>query len=64
MAAFVEFAKKHKVTFSPITSKLLCFNASNAVTPHIKVNGQQVSVVHKDKHFGDYIFDSVQKAYT
>ena len=45
-----EFAKKHQITFNPTKSKLLCFNASNAVTSHIKLNGQPVSVVHKDKH--------------
>ena len=38
---------------------MLCFNACGAVTPHIKLNGQPVSVVHKDKHLGNYISDSI-----
>ena len=54
-----EFAKKHQITFNPTKSKLLCFNASNAVTPYIKLNGRPVSVVHKDKHLGNYISDSI-----
>ena len=59
IATFKEFAKKHQITFNLTISKLLCFNASNAVTPHIKLNGQPVSVVHKDKHLGNYISDSI-----
>ena len=54
-----KFAKKHHITFNPSKSKLLCLNASNVVTPQIKLNGQPVSVVHKDKHFGNYISDSI-----
>ena len=59
ITTFEEFAKKHQITFNPTKLKLLCFNASNAVTPHIKVNGQPVSVVHNDKHPGNYISDSI-----
>ena len=59
IATCEEFAKKHQIIFNPTKSKLLCFNASNAVTPHIKLNGQPVSVVHKDKHLGNYISDSI-----
>ena len=59
IATCEEFAKKHQITFNPTKSKLLCFNASNAVTPHIKLNGQPVSVVHTDKHLGNYISDSI-----
>ena len=55
IATCEEFAKKHQITFNPTKSKLLCFNACGAVTPHIKLNGQPVSVVHKDKHLGNYI---------
>ena len=40
-------------------SKLLCSNACDGVTPHITLNGQPVSVVHKDKHLGNYISDSI-----
>ena len=54
-----EFAKKHQVTFNPTKSKWLCFNAYDGVTPHIKLNGQPVSVVHKDKHIGNYISNSI-----
>ena len=43
-----EFAKKHQITLNPTKSKLLCFNANNPVIPNIKLNGQPVSVVHKD----------------
>ena len=42
IATCEEFAKKHQITFNPTKSKLLCFNAINAVTPHIKLNGQPV----------------------
>ena len=59
IATCEEFAKKHQITFNPTKSKLLCFNACDAVTPHIKLNGQPVSVVHKDKHLGNYISDSI-----
>ena len=59
IATCKEFAKKHQITFNPTKSKLLCFNACDAVTPHIKLNGQPVSVVHKHKHLGNYIFDSI-----
>ena len=59
MATCTEFAKKHQITFNPTKSKLLCFNASNAVTPHIKLHGQPVSVVHKYKHLGNYISNSI-----
>ena len=48
----------HQITFNPTKSKLFCFNASNDVTPHIKLNGQPVSVVHKDKHLDNYISDT------
>ena len=40
-----EFTKKYQNTFNPTKSKLLCFYASNAVTPNIKLDGQPVSVV-------------------
>ena len=50
---------KHKITFNPTKSTLRCFNASNGVTPNIMLNGQPVSVVHKDKHLGNYISDSI-----
>ena len=59
IATCEEFAKKHQITFNPTKSKLLCFNACDAVTPHIKLNGQPVSVVHKDKHLGNYISDPI-----
>ena len=59
IATCEEFAKKHQITFNTTKLKLLCFNASNAVTPHIKLNGQPVSVVHKDKHLGNYISGSI-----
>ena len=59
IATCEEFAKKHQITFNPTKSKLLCFNACDAVTPHIKLNSQPVSVVHKDKHLGNYISDSI-----
>ena len=59
IATCEEFAKKHQITFNPTKSKLLCFNACGAVTPHIKLNSQPVSVVHKDKHLGNYISDSI-----
>ena len=59
IATCEEFAKKHQITFNPTKSELLCFNASNAVTTHIKLNGQPVSVVHKDKHLGNYISNSI-----
>ena len=59
IATCEEFAKKHQITFNSTKSKLLCFNACGAVTPHIKLNGQPVSVVHKDKHLGNYISDSI-----
>ena len=54
IATCEEFAKKHQITYNP--TKSLCFNASNVVTPHIELNGQPVSVVHKDKHLGNYFF--------
>ena len=47
---FGSFAKKHQITFNPTKSKLLCLNASNAVSPHIKLNDQSAFVGHKDKH--------------
>ena len=59
IATCEEFAKKDQITFNPTKSKLLCFNACDAVTPHIKLNGQPASVVHKDKHLGNYISDSI-----
>ena len=59
IATWEEFAKKHHTTFNPTTSKLLCIKTSNAFQPHIKLNGQPVSVVHKDKHIGNYISDSI-----
>ena len=59
IAACKEFAKNHQITYNPTKSKLFCFNASNAVTPHIKLSGQPVSVVHKDKHLSNYISDSI-----
>ena len=59
IATCEEFAKKHQITFNPTKSKLLCFNACEAVTLQIKLNGQPVSVVHKDKHLGNYISDSI-----
>ena len=40
IATCEEFAKKHQITFNPIKSKLLCFNAYDAVTPHINMNCQ------------------------
>ena len=59
IATCEEFAKKHQITFNSTKLKLLCFNACDAVTQHIKLNGQPVSVVHKDKHLGNYISDSI-----
>ena len=59
VATCKEFAKKHQIIFNHTKSKLLCSNACDAVTPHIKLNGQLVSVVHKDKHLGNYISDSI-----
>ena len=59
IATCEEFAKKHQITFNSTKSKLLCFNAFDAVTPHIKLNGQPVSVVHKNIHLGNYISDSI-----
>ena len=59
IATCEEFAKKHQITFNSTKSKLLCFNACDAVTLHIKLNGQPVSVVHKDKHLGNYISDYI-----
>ena len=35
IATCEEFAKKHQITFNPTKSKLICFNACDAVTPHI-----------------------------
>ena len=59
IATCEEFVKKHQITFTPTKSKLLCFNASNAVTPPIKLNDKPASVVHKNKHLGNYISDSI-----
>ena len=64
IATCEEFAKKHQITINPTKSKLLCFNACDAVTPHIKLNGQPVSVVHKDKHFDNYISDYIHDRHT
>ena len=36
IATCEEFVKKHQIRFNPKKSKLLCFSASNAVTPHKK----------------------------
>ena len=54
-----EFSKKHQITFNPTKSKLICFTASNAITQHIKLNDQPVSVDQKDKQLGNYISDSI-----
>ena len=59
IATCEEFSKKHQITFNPTKSKYLCFNACDAVTPHIKLNVQPVSVVHKDNHLSNYISDSI-----
>ena len=59
IATCEEFAKKHQITIDTTKSKLLCFNACDAVTSHIKLNGQPVSVVHKGKLLGNYISDSI-----
>ena len=57
IATCEKFAKKHQNTFNPTKSKVLSFNASNAVTPQVNLNGQPVFVVHKDKPLGNYISD-------
>ena len=49
-----EFAKKRQITFNPTKSKLRYFTGSNDVTPHMKLNGKPVAVVHEDKHLGNY----------
>ena len=51
--------QENQITFNHTKSKLLCFNACDAITPHIKLNGQPVFVVHKDKHLGKYISNSI-----
>ena len=59
IATCEEFAKKHQITFNLTKLKLLYFNACDGVTSHINLNGQPVSVVHRDKHLGSYIADSI-----
>ena len=43
--------------YSCKTKNGFIFNASNAVTPHIQLNDQPLSVVHKNKYLGNYISD-------
>ena len=68
IATCEEFAQKHHITFNPTKSKLLCFNACDAVTPHIKLNGQPVSVVNyisdsiHDRHILNNICDLYQRS--
>ena len=53
-----EFPKKHQITFNPTKSKLLYFNASNAVTPHIKL----VMPPEHDRHIINNICDLYQRS--
>ena len=54
-----EFVKKHQITFNPKKLKLLCFNACDGVTTHINLNGRPVFIVHKVKHLGNCMSDSI-----
>ena len=39
--------------------EIVMFQCKQCCHTHIKLNGQPVSVVHKDKHLGNYISDSI-----
>ena len=51
-----QYAKSHSITFNPNTSKLLCYNADEAVDiPPIYLNSEVIPSVGSDKHLGNYI---------
>ena len=49
------YAQDYHITFSPVKSKLLCFNVSTTDISPIYLNGTPVTVVNKDKHLGNTI---------
>ena len=52
----VPYAKTHTITFNPNNSKLLCYNADEAVDiPPIYLNGEVIPSIGPNKHLGNYI---------
>ena len=55
-----QYAKTHSKTFNPNKSKLLCYNADEAVDiPPIYLNGEVIPSVSSDKHLGNYISTNI-----
>ena len=55
-----QYAKTHSITFNPNKSKLLCYNADEAVDiPPIYLNGEVIPSVGSDKHLGNYISTNI-----
>ena len=55
-----QYAKTHSITFNPNKSKLLCYNADDAVDiPPIYLNGEAIPSVGSDKHLGNYISTNI-----
>ena len=51
-----QYAKTNSIAFNPNKSKLLCYNADEAVDiPQIYLNGEVIPSVGSDKHLGNYI---------
>ena len=51
-----QYVKTHSITFNPNKSKLLCYNADEAVDiPPIYLNGEVIPSVGSDKHLRNYI---------
>ena len=51
-----QYAKTHSITFNPNKSKLLCYNADEAVDiPPIYLHCEVIPSVGSDKHLGNYI---------
>ena len=51
-----EFAKCHSIIFNPLKTKLLCFNLDPlSEVPPIYLNGEQISIVEREKPLGNYV---------
>ena len=55
-----EFAKCHSIIFNLSKTKLLCFNLDPlSEVPPIYLNGEQISIVEREKPLGNYVFTNI-----
>ena len=54
-----QYAKEYEILFSPIKSKLLCYNLIADFIPYVKLCGQYIEVVSDEIHLGHHVYDDI-----